>query len=149
MEKLSKASEIELVCRYLGNPRLLKSALKMMPLADIQQAHSLLETLYIELEEEEKKALAEAEALEAQRKEMLKLLEEKGWTLEQLLTPATATATAHKPKKARVVKADKYAYPSRDGGTRYWSGYGRVPAELKALLDEGRTLEEFLVDKSV
>lgn len=144
MEKLSKASEIELVCRYLGNPRLLKSALKIMPLADIHQAHSLLETLYIELEEEEKKALAEAEALEAQRKEMLKLLEEKGWTLEQLLTPVTA----HKPKKARVVKADKYAYPSQDGNIRYWSGYGRVPSELKALLDEGHTLEDFLVDKS-
>ncbi|MCL0267393.1 H-NS histone family protein, partial [Klebsiella pneumoniae] len=39
----------------------------------------------------------------------------------------------------------KYAYVDDAGEQKTWTGQGRTPAPIKAQLDAGKTLEDFLI----
>ena len=82
------------------------------------------------------------EEKEQRRLAMLEKLQAEGWTLDELLE------TANKQPKAKQKAPNKYQYVDSQGQTRFWSGFGRTPTELQALLDAGQSLETFLIQKS-
>lgn len=85
------------------------------------------------------KALANYDKV--RRQEALRAAEqiakEKGFTLDELL--------GDKPKGRRTVSAPKYAHPENPELT--WTGRGRRPAWLQERLDQGESMEAFLIEK--
>lgn len=69
------------------------------------------------------------------RQELEEKAKELGVTLEDVLSVT--------PKSKRAPVAPKYANPADPSQT--WSGRGRRPLWMKALLDQGRSAEEFLI----
>lgn len=141
---MAQIDEFNLVTKYLGSISLLR---KFSKEKDIDFLEKTVENLLIIIEEQ-KEAMenerAEMERLESQRKEILMQLEEKGWTLDQLINPITLNNKKDRVK--RVVK-NKYAFLTATGETQYWTGRGRMPVELKGLIEAGNSLEDFLIEK--
>ncbi|HBW5265460.1 TPA: H-NS histone family protein, partial [Klebsiella pneumoniae] len=50
-----------------------------------------------------------------------------------------------KVRKKREPRPAKYAYVDDAGEQKTWTGQGRTPAPIKAQLDAGKTLEDFLI----
>ena len=71
------------------------------------------------------------------RADIERLAQEAGVSLDELF------GTAVKPTKAKKQVAAKYRNPNDAAQT--WSGRGRQPVWLAALLAEGKSLEDFLI----
>ena len=57
-----------------------------------------------------------------------------------------------RPKKSTVIRPrrpapPKYRWQDNEGNTCEWSGRGRTPLSLAALLDQGAKLDDFLIKK--
>ena len=141
---MAKMDEFNLVTKYLGSLSLLRKFAKGKGIDFLEKT---IEHLSIIIEEQ-KKAIenerAEIERLENQRQEMIKLINERGLTIEQLMNPIVSTN-----KKERIKRAakNKYAFLTATGELQYWTGRGRMPVELKGLIDAGQSLEDFLIEK--
>jgi len=142
MSKLNKSEEIKLVNRYLCNMTLLRSYGKQSELDILEIALKNLTTVLQERKDEEVLAKMAQEEKEQRRLAMLEKLEAEGWTLNELLE------TVNKQPKTKQKAPNKYQYVDSQGETRYWSGLGRMPTELQALLKSGKTLDTFLIQKS-
>ena len=75
---------------------------------------------------------------ENKRLELLALIKSEGFSL--------ADIAGEKPEKTPK-RRPKYEYVE-NGITRHWSGVGRTPAPIKQGLEEGKTLESFLIQRS-
>jgi DNA-binding protein H-NS len=53
------------------------------------------------------------------------------------------------PRTKREKLPPKYKYINEAGEEKNWSGGGRMPNALKALTDQGRSLNEFLIKKEL
>ncbi len=69
------------------------------------------------------------------RAELEEKAKELGVTLDDVLSVA--------PKAKRAVVAPKYANPADANQT--WTGRGRTPLWMRALLEQGRSADEFLI----
>lgn len=142
MTKISKSEEVKQVTRYLCNMTLLRSYGKQTEMDTLETALKNLTTVFQERKDEEELAKMAQEEKEQRRLAMLEKLQAEGWTLDELLE------TANKQPKAKQKAPNKYQYVDSQGQTRFWSGFGRTPTELQALLDAGQSLETFLIQKS-
>ena len=50
-----------------------------------------------------------------------------------------------KQLKKRAPRPAKYKYINENGDVKYWTGQGRTPSPLKAALDKGQSLDDFLL----
>ncbi|EKT1335106.1 H-NS histone family protein [Salmonella enterica subsp. enterica] len=74
------------------------------------------------------------------RLELLELIKAEGFSLADFIdVPAPEKKAKRKPK---------YQYVE-NGVTKYWSGVGRAPVVIQRELDEGKTLESFLISEDV
>ncbi|HHJ3076472.1 TPA: H-NS family nucleoid-associated regulatory protein [Vibrio parahaemolyticus] len=53
-----------------------------------------------------------------------------------------------KTKQTRQSKPAKYKYTNADGEEKTWTGQGRTPSAIQEQLDQGKTLEDFLINKA-
>lgn len=142
MSKLNKSEEIKLVARYLGNMTLLRSYGKRVELSALEIGCKNLDTVLQELKDEAELDRMAQEEHEKRRNEMLAKLQAEGWTLEELLE-VSGKRPSSKTKKA----PSKYRYVDSKGKECFWSGFGRMPSELQALVEAGQALEMFLIEK--
>lgn len=138
MEKITKTEELEIVARYLGNLNLLRSFTQKQDFDKVERAYNNMATVYIEREELFKQEQKEAAAQEEKRLKMIEYIQSQGFNVEDLVSPITVK------NKLRNIE-NKYSFTDSNGNTQYWKGAGRMPKELKKLIDEGRQLEEFLI----
>ena len=141
MTKLTKTDELKIVSRYLGSVTLLRSFAKQTDLALLETAAKNVQIVFSEQKEAEELAILEREDFENRRQAMLQKLQEEGWDLDMLMHGMKANK---KPKKAPY----KYSYVNSKGKTQFWSGFGRMPEELKMLVEGGKPLETFLIEQS-
>ncbi|OKP21809.1 H-NS family histone-like protein [Serratia fonticola] len=80
---------------------------------------------------------------ETKRLELLQLIQSEGFDPSELLGIESAGGAAKKSKTG-VKRAPKYQY-EQDGQTHYWSGVGRKPRQIQDALDQGKTLDSFLI----
>ncbi|MDE2407409.1 MAG: H-NS histone family protein [Xanthomonadaceae bacterium] len=99
-----------------------------------------------------KKVLAKRKPAAAAKAAVAKALKLTGWTFEELFGKQAAAAPAAKPRKNKAKAgtrggkvAPKYRNPANEKET--WTGRGRSPLWLSALLATGRKQEEFLIQK--
>ncbi|MBU2898297.1 H-NS histone family protein [Vibrio hepatarius] len=98
---------------------------------------------------EERKVEDEAKRQEeklrtAKIEEYLKKLKGEGIDVTDLIS----FAPQEKVKQTRQSKPAKYKYTNADGEEKTWTGQGRTPSAIKEQLDQGKTLEDFLINKA-
>ncbi|CAI2031155.1 H-NS homolog stpA [Serratia fonticola] len=97
-----------------------------------QRILSALADKKAEYDEQEK----QREARESKRLELLALIKSEGFSL--------ADITGEKPVINGPKRKPKYEYVE-NGTTKRWSGVGRTPAPIQQALDEGKSLDSFLI----
>ena len=132
---------------------------KMEPPKAAEHRKFSLEVVHIEeLSDKDLETLAEIVDAEAQHRTTKKrdvtmekvraLLAESGMSLQELI------GSTRKPRMSmgeriaisgRSTVKPKYDFPLPTGGTAQWSGRGKSPLALRALLDGGKKLEDYLI----
>ncbi|WP_071846924.1 H-NS family nucleoid-associated regulatory protein [Arsenophonus nasoniae] len=104
-----------------------------------------LEAVIEENRELFEQAKKEAEEKEKQRLDLIKLIEDSGFSLDSLLNPVTTGKIKTKKKSSINARKPKYEFLDENGDIQTWSGNGKPPTALQKLLDDGNELEEFLI----
>lgn len=92
-----------------------------------------LETKQREHEEAEQQRLEREE----KRRELLALITGEGFSPEELIG-------SKQREKSRITRPLKYQYMT-DSGLKKWSGVGKMPRQIRASLDSGKSLNDFLI----
>lgn len=104
-------------------------------LADLDMLRKAVEKTRVQAERKSRKdALSHVESVAANL----------GFTLDELLD----NGSGRKRSKAgpKTISQPKYVNPDNQSET--WTGRGRLPNWLKQLIDQGRSRDEFLIDKT-
>jgi DNA-binding protein H-NS len=130
--------------KVLLNIRSLRAVAREMTLEQLKEALDKLSTVY-----DERSVLeAEQAAKEAERREKLdkyrKMLEADGIDIAEIVSGSPSV----KQKKERSKKPPKYEYLTESGEVKYWTGQGRTPKAIQAELDNGKSLDDFLIDSN-
>ncbi|HAS62548.1 MAG TPA: transcriptional regulator [Vibrio sp.] len=130
--------------KTLLNIRSLRAFSRELTLEQLEEALEKLTVVVSErkeAEEEERAALAEQEAkLSAIAEQIAK----DGIDVDALIS-ALAGETKTKTKSKRAPRPAKYKYIDPNGEEKTWTGQGRTPSAIQALLDAGKSLDEFLI----
>ncbi len=129
------------VFKLLNNIRTLRAQARDVALSDLEE---ILEKLTIVVTERREEIEAE-EALNREKEEKLskyrELLAAEGIDPSELL----GTVETGKKRTKRAPRPAKYAYTDENGEQKSWTGQGRTPAAIKKALDEGKSLDSFLI----
>lgn len=85
--------------------------------------------------------------LEEKRLKALEYLQEIGLAPEDLAVSVFDKEPKRKSKQSSK-RADKYAYTDENGKKHTWSGVGRMSNVFKKLVDEGKSIDDYLINKS-
>lgn len=114
------------------------------PLRDMQTMLNNIQTI-IERKEETIRLQEEAERTrQATMKEILGELETHGIELSEL---TQLQEKREKEANKRAPRPPKYKYLDSSGKEKTWTGQGRTPSAIQSQLDNGKTLEDFRIDK--
>lgn len=126
----------------LNNIRTLRAQAREVSLDALEEILEKLNIIVGERREEE-------EANATANQERLKKLEQyRALLIEDGIDPAElidSLAATKKPRKTREARPAKYKYTDSTGEEKTWTGQGRTPAPIKAQLDAGKSLEDFLI----
>ena len=126
---------MELNIRNLSNSRFIKSAIKG---ATFEQLNTIREKVNFVVESLIEDAKAQEEEAKARLDKIAKIKEDL-LSIEDLVSLEPA-----KVNKGRKFPP-KYRFTDENGQERTWSGQGARPRALQKLLNEGRSLESFLI----
>ncbi|HAB2327620.1 TPA_asm: H-NS histone family protein [Salmonella enterica subsp. diarizonae] len=140
MSELTKEDEYGIISRTMMNIRSLRVFAREI---DFEQLLEMQEKLNVVIEE--RREDAERAERERKRQELLQLIAGEGFSPEELLG---LSEEAPKSRKKTLPKAPpKYQF-EENGETKYWSGRGRAPKPIDEALKTGRSLEDFLIEKT-
>lgn len=124
----------------LTHGRRFKAAVKDLSVEELKAVAEKLEKVIVERAEEAK----EEEKLQAARlakiEDIRQQMESVGLSVEDL------AATPAKPTKKRAPRPPKYQIEV-DGEMVTWTGQGRMPTVFKTQVDNGHSMDEFLIEK--
>jgi DNA-binding protein H-NS len=126
----------------LNNIRTIRAEARNMALDLLEELHQKLETVVKERREEE--SAREAEAREKAEKLAFyqELLLEEGINPAELVNSASPSSAS---KKKRAKRPAKYRYSDEKGQVHYWTGQGRTPSAIKTAIENGKSLDDFLI----
>ncbi len=126
--------------KALLNLRSLRALSRELTLEQLQEALEKLTAVVQEREESE----AESRAQEKEREE--KLAQYREMLIKDGIDPEELVAMLGKaPKAKRAARPAKYKYVDENGEDKTWTGQGRTPSVIKIALDEGKSLDDFLI----
>jgi DNA-binding protein H-NS len=115
----------------LNNIRTMRAEARNMTLDLLAELHQKLETVVNERREEESAREAEARKKAEKLAFYQELLMEEGINPLELVNSASPLA--------------KYRYYDENGQVRYWTGQGRTPSAIKTAIENGQSLDDFLI----
>ncbi|HHR6132272.1 TPA: H-NS family nucleoid-associated regulatory protein [Providencia alcalifaciens] len=145
---LTTEQEYEVTTAIIGSVTSLRKFAKEKDLSWLKATHEKFEAIIKEREEEEEILELERQEKEQMQQKLLDVAATMG------LDPATISfdddaKTNKKKKKSSKVTQPKYRFiDPLTGKEDTYSGQGRMKKGLKALLDKGHSLDEFLIDKN-
>ncbi|NKD15019.1 MULTISPECIES: H-NS family nucleoid-associated regulatory protein [Aeromonas] len=129
--------------KVLLNIRSLRAALRELSFEQLEEVNEKFSSIYNERAAEiEKTRAADAERL-AKLAEFQAMLADAGIDPAELVQGVTA-GKAQREGAKRAPRPPKYRYMD-NGEEHTWTGQGRTPKALAAMLEQGRQLEEFLI----
>ncbi|MCZ4061615.1 H-NS family nucleoid-associated regulatory protein [Pantoea sp. LMR881] len=126
----------------LNNVRTLRAQARNTTLSILEE---MLEKLSIVVSEQ-REALQATEAEARKKAEKLALYRE--LLLEDNISPeelVNGTQSVGPRKNKRAPRPAKYKYSDENGNARHWTGQGRTPSPIKAALENGQSLDDFLL----
>nr|WP_310616452.1 H-NS family nucleoid-associated regulatory protein [Pantoea cypripedii] len=127
--------------KALNNIRTLRAQARELALADLEE---MLEKFSVVVSERREESHAEEAAVREKAEKLAKyreLLLEDGIDPNELLGSLSSTG---KPRAKRAPRPAKYKY-IEDGQEKHWTGQGRTPAVIKAAIESGKSLDDFLI----
>ncbi|MBP2200164.1 H-NS family nucleoid-associated regulatory protein [Pantoea cypripedii] len=127
--------------KALNNIRTLRAQARELALADLEE---MLEKFSVVVSERREESHAEEAAVREKAEKLAKyreLLLEDGIDPNELLGSLSG---AGKPRAKRAPRPAKYKY-IEDGQEKHWTGQGRTPAVIKAAIESGKSLDDFLI----
>ncbi|EGT5675342.1 DNA-binding protein [Cronobacter dublinensis subsp. dublinensis] len=126
--------------KSISNIRTLRAQARELPLETLLEILEKLSAVVDERKQEEE-SNAESIRLRTEKLEQIRaLMLEEGIEPEELLGVQNS-----KTRKVRAARPAKYKYVDETGAEKTWTGQGRTPAAIKAQLDDGKTLDDFLI----
>jgi DNA-binding protein H-NS len=128
--------------KALNNIRTLRAQAREFPLSELEE---MLEKLIIIVTERREESQAEEAAVREKAEKLAKyrdLLLGDGIDPTELLG---ALQSAGKARSKRAPRPAKYKYTDEDGQEKNWTGQGRTPAVIKAAIESGKSLDDFLI----
>jgi len=126
----------------LNNIRTLRAQARDIELPVLEELLEKIQIVVQERQEEEAKLVAEAAEKEAKLAKYREMLAAEGISIEDL---AINTSPAGKTKSKREPRPAKYRYTDESGETKSWTGQGRTPAIIAKALENGKSLDDFLI----
>lgn len=128
--------------KSLNNIRTLRAQARECELTTLEEMLEKLTTVVEERREEENQVRVQLEERTRKLQEYREMLEKDGIELSDLVDALSGKATG---KSKRAARPAKYSYVD-EGETKTWTGQGRTPAVIKkAIEEEGKTLDDFLI----
>ncbi|WMY96600.1 MAG: H-NS family nucleoid-associated regulatory protein (plasmid) [Arsenophonus sp.] len=144
-KQLTKEAEYKIISKHLSSITTLRKFALTKNFDWLQEVKDKLEAIIEENKDAYEKAKKEAEKKEKKRLDLIKLIEENGFNLHSLLEPVI-TKTINKKKKNNInTRKPKYKFLDENGHTKTWSGNGKPPTRLQKLLNNGNSLDKFLI----
>lgn len=128
--------------KFASNKRSLKAELKEWDFADVLSFKSKLDEVVDDLNALREEELKKEEEKNKVINDALKLIQDTGIDTELLLQALGNQGT--KPKSKRAPREAKYKY-TVNGEEKTWTGQGRTPSAIQSQLDNGASLEDFLI----
>ncbi|CAQ85284.1 MULTISPECIES: H-NS histone family protein [Photorhabdus] len=148
MTTLTIEQEYNIVSAHLSRITSLRKFAQTKDVEWLEDVYKTLEIVVQESKETFRLMSLEAEQKEQKRLEILKMIEEIGLNINTINTPITLSDFKPKKSNARKGKTRKPKYQFNENGEiKYWSGNGKKPLGLQKLLNEGHSLNEFLITK--
>ena len=129
--------------KVLLNIRSLRAALRELSFEQLQEANEKFSSIYNERAAEIEKTRAADAERSAKLAEFQAMLADAGIDPAELVQGVPA-GKAQRDGAKRAPRPPKYRY-MENGEERTWTGQGRTPKALAAMLEQGRQLEEFLI----
>ncbi|KAA5923344.1 H-NS histone family protein [Pantoea sp. Bo_2] len=126
----------------LNNIRTLRAEARNMALDMLEELRQKLETVVNERRDEENARAAEAREKAEKLAFYKELLLEEGINPAELVNSTSPSATG---TKKRAKRPAKYRYTDENGQVRYWTGQGRTPSVIKSAIENGQSLDDFLL----
>lgn len=130
--------------QVLNNIRTLRVQARETDLATLEEMVEKLSVIIEERREEENAARREQEKHQAKLEAFRQRMLEDGIDPAELLSLTSPSAKAT-TKSRRAPRPAKYKYTDENGNEQTWTGQGRTPKAIVAALEEGKTLEDFLI----
>lgn len=130
--------------KVLLNIRSLRAAVRDLPFDQLKEIKEKFDTV---IQEQLKAAEAEQAAkMEYEKKlaEFRELMVNEGISAEDLFGGAAVGTASAASRTKRAPRPAKYAYMV-DGEERTWTGQGRMPAQIATAVENGKSLEDFLI----
>lgn len=129
--------------RVLLNIRSLRAALRELSFEQLQEANEKFSSIYNERTAEIEKTRAADAERSVKLAEFQAMLADAGIDPSELVQ-GTPAGKATREGTKRAPRPPKYRYMD-NGEEHTWTGQGRTPKALAAMLEQGRQLEEFLI----
>lgn len=130
----------------LTHERRLRANTKSLTVSELEEVKDKL-TRVIAARDAEEAEVRQAEAEKQERVEAIhKQIKEAGLNLEDIAPELAASVgkSKSKPPRKRPVKPAKYEY-QMNGERKTWTGQGRTPKVIQQALDQGKSLNDFLI----
>ncbi|HGJ5900116.1 H-NS family nucleoid-associated regulatory protein [Arsenophonus apicola] len=142
---LKREEEYQIISKHLSSITTIRKFALTKDFEWLQEVKDKLEAVIEENREFFEQAKKEAEEKEKKRLDLIKMIEESGFSLDSLLNPVTTGKIKPKKKSSINARKPKYEFLDENGEIQTWSGNGKPPTALQKLLDDGNPLEEFLI----
>ncbi|PNH81255.1 H-NS family histone-like protein [Vibrio diazotrophicus] len=133
------------IIKTLLNIRNLRAYSRDLTLEQLQDALSKLTTVVEERREEEANSQEQEQLKEAKVAEIMKQIKDQGLDSSEVISALASMSGSNKPKSKRAPRPAKYKYIDASGSERFWTGQGRTPVVIQTALDNGQSLDDFLI----
>jgi len=130
----------------LRHERRLKAALKELDLNELETIKEKFDSVIAQRREEEAEKQLQQEAKQKKIEEFKSAMAEAGIELSDILEQELGGEPIVKTtRKKREPKPPKYQYTDENDEKQTWTGQGRMPKAMKTAVDNGKSLEVFLI----
>lgn len=143
---LTTEQEYEITTAIIGSITSLRKFAKTKDLSWLKATHEKFEAITKEREEEEELLELERQEKEQIKQKLLEVAAQMG--LDPAIISFNDDDKKNKKKSSKVTQSKYRFIDPLTGKEDTYSGQGRMKKGLKALLDKGHSLDEFLIDKN-
>ncbi|MCK7460064.1 H-NS family histone-like protein [Idiomarina aminovorans] len=132
--------------KILRHERRLKAAFKELDLSELETIKEKFDSVIAQRRQEEVEKQRQQEAKQKKIDKFKSAMAEAGIELSDILEQELGGEPIVKTtRKKRAPKPPKYQYTDENGEEQTWTGQGRMPKAIKTAIDNGKSLEAFLI----